>query len=85
MAQTTTQPPVPPDIAKLGFEEALKELEEIVRQLEGGKARLDSAIASYERGVLLKRHCEEKLREAQMKIDKIVAGADGLKTAPAEL
>lgn len=85
-AQTSIPPtPIPPDIAELGFEDALKELEDIVRQLESGKAKLDAAISSYERGVLLKRHCEEKLREAQMKIDKIVAGADGLKTEPAGL
>jgi exodeoxyribonuclease VII small subunit len=82
MAQTA----LPPDIAKLGFEDALKELEDIVRTLEQGKAKLDDAIKSYERGVLLKQHCETKLREAQMKIDKIVGSVEGgLKTEPANL
>lgn len=82
MAQTA----LPPDIAKLGFEDALKELEDIVRTLEQGKAKLDDAIKSYERGVLLKQHCESKLREAQMKIDKIVGSVEGgLKTEPANL
>src|SRR5690606_22107211 len=52
---------VPTDIAKLSFEDALKELEEIVRALESGKGKLDEAIKSYERGVALKRHCERKL------------------------
>jgi exodeoxyribonuclease VII small subunit len=86
MSSTPSHPPVPPDIAQLGFEDALAELETIVRTLEGGKSKLDSAIAAYERGVLLKEHCEAKLREAQMKIDRIVGSVEGgLKTAPADL
>ncbi len=77
---------IPSDIAKLGFEEALKQLEDIVRDLEGGKGKLEDAIKSYERGAALKRHCEKKLAEAQMKIDKIMLGADGgVKSEPAGL
>jgi exodeoxyribonuclease VII small subunit len=77
---------VPPDIAKLSFEEALAELEQIVRRLEGGTGKLDEAIQSYERGALLKRHCEAKLREAQARVDKIVVGPDGgVSTEPAKL
>jgi exodeoxyribonuclease VII small subunit len=73
------------DIAKMSFEEALAELEQIVRQLEEGKSKLDEAIQSYERGAALKRHCEAKLREAQTKIDKIVEAAGGtLTTEPFE-
>ena len=53
---------IPADIAKLSFEDALTELEEIVRSLESGKGKLDEAIKSYERGAALKRHCERKLR-----------------------
>lgn len=64
-------------IEKMGFEEALAELEEIVRQLEKGEARLNDAIAAYERGAALKKHCEAKLAEAQARVDKIVLGADG--------
>lgn len=76
---------LPADIAKLGFEEALQELEQIVRGLEQGKGRLEESIKAYERGALLKQHCEAKLREAQMKVDKIVLGADGaVKTQPAD-
>ena len=52
------EPQVPADIAKLSFEEALQELEQIVKRLEGGTGKLDDAIQSYERGTLLKRHCE---------------------------
>ena len=61
----------------MSFEEALAELEKIVRRLEDGKAKLDDAIAAYERGAKLKRHCEEKLREAKMKIDRIDIGPGG--------
>ncbi len=77
---------LPPDIVKMSFEEALAELEQIVRRLEGGAGKLDEAIQSYERGALLKRHCEAKLREAQARVDKVVMAADGsLKTEPAAL
>ncbi|MGE0735584.1 MAG: exodeoxyribonuclease VII small subunit [Alphaproteobacteria bacterium] len=64
-------------LAKMSFEDALAELEKIVRELEEGKGKLEDAIGAYERGALLKRHCEAKLREAQSKIDKIVLAADG--------
>lgn len=68
---------IPDDIAALSFEDALAELEKLVKQLEDGKAKLDDAIKSYERGALLKRHCETKLREAQAKIEQITVGTDG--------
>jgi exodeoxyribonuclease VII small subunit len=68
---------LPPDIAAMSFEVALAELEAIVKRLEAGNAKLDDAISSYERGALLKRHCEAKLREAQARVDKIVMGSDG--------
>ena len=68
---------LPPDIAALSFEDSLMELERIVRQLEEGKAKLDDAIRFYERGTLLKRHCELKLREAQAKVDRIALSGDG--------
>ena len=65
------------DINKLTFEEALKELEEIVRGLENGSSALDDAINSYARGAAIKKHCEKKLNDAQMRIEKIVVGDDG--------
>ncbi len=68
---------IPPDIAKLSFEDALSELEAIVRRLEEGAGRLDEAIEAYERGAALKRHCEAKLQEAQTRIEKVVLGPDG--------
>lgn len=72
-----------PSIENLGFEAALAELETIVRDLESGKVTLEQSIAAYERGMALKSHCESKLRDAQMKIEKIVVGANGsVTTAP---
>ncbi|HKT18545.1 MAG TPA: exodeoxyribonuclease VII small subunit [Stellaceae bacterium] len=68
---------LPAEIAAMSFEVALQELETIVKRLETGSAKLDEAIAAYERGALLKRHCEAKLREAQARVDKIVIGSDG--------
>ena len=49
---------LPADIKALSFEDALKQLEELVRQLEKGESRLDDAIKAYERGANLKKHCE---------------------------
>jgi exodeoxyribonuclease VII small subunit len=72
---------LPRDIQAMSFEDALAELEHIVRRLEDGKAKLDDAIQAYERGAALKRHCEAKLREAQAKIEKIGLGPEGQPTA----
>ena len=73
-----------PDIAKLSFEDALKELEDIVRTLESGKGKLDEAIRSYERGAALKKPCERKRAEAQSRFEKIALGSDGsVKSEPA--
>ena len=66
-----------PAIEAMSFEEALNELQGLVKALEKGEAKLDEAIRAYERGAALKQHCERKLREAQAKVDKIVVGADG--------
>ena len=77
---------VPPDIAAMNFEDALAELEQIVRRLEGGQIKLDEAIMSYERGTQLKRHCERKLNEAQQRVDRIVIGPEGaIGVEPAKL
>jgi exodeoxyribonuclease VII small subunit len=68
---------IPSDISAMGFEDALEELKSIVGRLESGQGKLDDAIAAYERGALLKRYCEQKLREAQEKIEKISLGSGG--------
>ena len=63
-----------PAIESMSFEEALNELQSLVKALEKGEAKLEEAIRAYERGAALKQHCERKLREAQAKVDKIVIG-----------
>jgi len=64
-------------IESLSFEDALSELETIVRNLETGDAALEDSITTYERGTKLKEHCAQKLREAQEKIEKITVEKDG--------
>ena len=77
---------IPADIKKMSFEDALAEIEEIVRDLESGQGELDAAINTYARGAALKKHCEAKLKEAQAKIDKIVLGPNGdVSAEPAEM
>lgn len=65
------------DIAKLSFEEAMGELEEIVRRLESGQSDLDKSINDYTRGTALKSHCQHKLADAKLKVEKIMKQADG--------
>lgn len=62
---------IPKDIAAMGFEAAMQELEGIVRDLESGQVKLDDAVKAYERGAALKKHCEGKLADARMKVEKI--------------
>lgn len=65
------------DIAAMSFEDALRALEQVVRRLEGGEARLDESIELYERGEKLRAHCQARLDAAQARIEKIVQGVDG--------
>lgn len=72
-------------VEKMSFEEALAELEGIVKKLEAGEAPLEESIAIYERGAALKSHCETKLKSAELKVEQIVQGGDGgVTTEPAE-
>lgn len=59
------------------FEEALKELEAIVRRLESGGQDLEAAIKDYERGAALKTLCEKRLSEARLKVEKIIGAKEG--------
>jgi exodeoxyribonuclease VII small subunit len=72
MSEKQSQP-----VESLSFEDALTELRTIVERLESGKGSLDDAIAAYERGAQLKAHCEAKLKEAQLKIEKVSMGPGG--------
>lgn len=65
------------NIETMSFEQALRELETIVRKLETGQGELESSIRDYERGTLLKNHCQKKLSDAKMKVEKIISAADG--------
>ncbi len=64
-------------VEDMSFEESLSALEAIVQSLETGKASLDDSISAYERGIALKKHCEKRLNDAKMKIEKISVQKDG--------
>jgi exodeoxyribonuclease VII small subunit len=65
------------EIEALSFEEALIQLETIVRELEAGRIKLDDAVVAYEKGIKLKKLCEQKLVDAQLRIDKVQIDASG--------
>ena len=65
------------EVKKLSFERAIEELETIVKRLEDGKVPLEESVAIYERGEALKRRCEELLRQAEARVEKITTDASG--------
>ena len=65
------------DIQKMPFERAIEELESIIKRLEEGKVPLAESVEIYERGEALKRRCEELLKAAEARVEKITTGADG--------
>jgi exodeoxyribonuclease VII small subunit len=65
------------DVKKMPFERAIEELESIVKRLEEGKVPLEESVAIYERGEVLKARCEELLRQAEARVEKITLNADG--------
>ena len=73
------------DVEQMSFEDAIKELETVVGQLERGDVALDESIAIYERGAALKTRCEAKLKEAEEKVAKITLGEGGAPTGTAPL
>lgn len=73
------------DIKKMPFERAIEELESIVQRLEGGKVPLEESVAIYERGEALKRRCEELLRQAEARVEKITLDAGGKPTGTSPL
>lgn len=64
-------------VAPMSFEEALAELEGIVQKLERGQLDLESSIRAYERGTALRQHCAEKLRQVQLRVEKLTLDRDG--------
>ena len=65
------------DVKKLSFERAIEELETIVKRLEDGKVPLEESVTIYERGEALKRRCDELLRQAEARVDKITTDSTG--------
>jgi exodeoxyribonuclease VII small subunit len=65
------------DVGQLSFERAIEELESIVKRLEDGKVPLEESVAIYERGEALKRRCEDLLRQAEARVQKITLDAAG--------
>ncbi len=72
-------------LAELSFEAALEELETLVAKLESGQASLEDSISLYERGALLKAHCEDRLKRAQMRVDQIVESPQGVSLETARI
>ena len=83
MTEPSAAPSAPID--DMSFEDALRELEQIVEKLEQGQGSLDDAIAAYERGAALKKHCQKKLEEARLKVDKIRLDENGQAAGTTEL
>ncbi len=63
-------------VENLNFEEALAELEDLVRKIDAGDQNLDQSVKSFERGMQLKSHCEQMLNQAKMKVEKIILSVE---------
>ena len=75
--------PLPADISALSFEEALTELEMLVRRMESGAIKLDDAVTAYARGTQLRVHCATRLEQARLQVEQIEAdGAGALRLEP---
>ena len=72
-------------VSEMSFEEAMRELEAVVGQLDRGEVALEASIALYERGAALKKRCEEKLKEAEEKVAAITLDGDGQPTGTAPI
>ena len=72
--------PINTDVQKMPFERAIEELESIVRRLEEGKVPLEESVAIYERGEALKKRCEDLLRQAEARVEKITLDTNGKPT-----
>ena len=77
MANKTPEPPAAPQERPQNFEQALAELEQIVRRMEGSEVALDESLRLYERGSFLIKHCQERLDTAEQKIEQLTKGRDG--------
>jgi len=78
MAKTSAATALPADLT---FESAMQQLDALVRQLESGQGSLDEAITNYEKGAALRAFCEQRLKDAELRISQIAAAPDGTVTA----
>ena len=65
------------DVKRLTFEKAIEELESIVKRLEDGQVPLEESVSIYERGQALKARCEELLKQAEARVEKITLDSAG--------
>ena len=73
-------------LEELSFEEAIAQLETIVRELESGRTKLDDAVNAYEKAIKLKQLCETKLKSAQLKIEKLeITASDEVRSSEFEV
>jgi len=71
--------PVP---APLDFEAALAELQGIVEKMESGEQTLEESLAAFQRGVELTRACQQGLKEAEQRVEKLVRESGETKIQP---
>ena len=64
-------------IDKISFEESIKKLEEIVRELEDENISLEESMEKFELGIKLSSNCLKKLNEAEGKIEELTRSEDG--------
>ncbi len=76
MEESSMQNPAE-NLQNISFEDALALLEQIVRELEGGRIKLDDAVSAYEKATALKKLCSDRLATAALKVEKIKVGKDG--------
>jgi exodeoxyribonuclease VII small subunit len=77
-------PALDESIRALSFEQAMKELEDIVRAIETGSADLEASLQAYTRGTALQQHCQNKLAEARLRVESIIKSEHGTRTVPFE-
>ncbi|HLB71073.1 MAG: exodeoxyribonuclease VII small subunit [Candidatus Methanoperedens sp.] len=70
---------------EMSFEEKLQELESIVEKLENGQLSLDESIDLFEKGIKLVRECDANLKNARMKVEKLIEENNELRSEPCEL
>ena len=66
------------------FEDAMKELEDIVKRLESGDLSLEESLKIFEEGIALSRYCFKKLEEAEKRVSILIKNEEGIKRVPFE-